>query len=72
MGLLLNNLLFTVVAPGTAAVHIPLYIAGDRPFAPGPGLVSGITVLAVGASIYGSCLWQSASFGRRLLRRGAR
>ncbi len=38
MLLLLKNLLFTLVVPGTVAVYVPLSIAGDRLVAPGPTL----------------------------------
>jgi protein-S-isoprenylcysteine O-methyltransferase Ste14 len=66
--LALKNLLFTVVVPGTVAVYVPLWIAGDRlrggahPGAALGGL--GALLLAVGAAIYGWCLWDFASFGR--------
>ena len=36
MILFLKNLLFTVVAPGTLAVYLPLSIRRDRPWPAGP------------------------------------
>ncbi|MEM7049107.1 MAG: isoprenylcysteine carboxylmethyltransferase family protein [Acidobacteriota bacterium] len=64
MVLLLKNLLFTVVVPGTVAVYVPLLIIGDHPRA--SGIVSAIAaiLLAIGAGIYAWCVWDFASFGR--------
>lgn len=61
--LLLKNLLFTLVVPGTVAVVLPVTIAGGAP--PGPTALRGLAVLlfAVGASIYAWCVWDFASFG---------
>ena len=65
--LALKNLLFTVLVPGTVAVYVPLWIAGDRlAGAPRPGVLAGVgwLLLVVGAGIYGWCLWDFATFGR--------
>ena len=62
--LLLKNLLFTVLVPGTVAVYVPLAIAGDRPLASGVGLLFASLVLACGAGIYAWCVWDFAAFGR--------
>lgn len=67
MELLVKNLFFTVLVPGTVAVYLPISIAGD-----GAGRGSGgalLTVVAllafvVGGAIYAWCLWDFASFGR--------
>ena len=64
MILLLKNLLFTVVMPGTVGVYLPLWIARDRPVASGPALVAGSVLLLLGASIYAWCVWDFATFGR--------
>ncbi len=64
MVLLLKNLLFTLLVPGTVAVYIPLSIAGDRAAASGPTLAAAICLFVLGASIYGWCVWDFASFGR--------
>lgn len=61
--LLLKNLLFTVVVPGTVAVYLPLVIAGDATVASGVTLVVAVLLLAVGASVYASTVWDFAAFG---------
>jgi protein-S-isoprenylcysteine O-methyltransferase Ste14 len=62
--LLLKNLVFTIVAPGTVGVLVPLLLAGDRSSARGAGLTIALMLFALGASIYVWCLWDFASFGR--------
>jgi protein-S-isoprenylcysteine O-methyltransferase Ste14 len=64
MALLLKNLLFTVVVPGTVAVYVPLLLARDR--SPGSGVAFGIAVafFLLGGGIYGWCVWDFARFGR--------
>jgi protein-S-isoprenylcysteine O-methyltransferase Ste14 len=64
MALLLKNLLFTALVPGTVAVYVPLRLAqGASPVA-GPTLVLALLVLALGGAIYAWCVWDFASFGR--------
>ncbi len=62
--LLLKNLLFTLILPGTVAVYLPLLIAWGRPAATGFGLIGTIILLGVGVAIYGWCVWDFATFGR--------
>ena len=70
MKLLFKNLLFTLVMPGTAAVYVPLWLAGDRSVAPAPGGwldtlgIVGVLAIAAGAGVYGWCVWDFATFGR--------
>ncbi len=64
MALLLKNLLFTVLVPGTVAVYVPLLITESRAPASGLTLAIALAVLVVGASIYGWCVWDFATFGR--------
>jgi len=64
MKLLLKNLLFTLIVPGTVAVYLPLRIAGDRSIAGGAILFAGLAVLGAGASVYAWCIWDFAAFGR--------
>lgn len=64
MTLLLKNLFFTLLVPGTVAVYVPLLIARGRPPAAGPRLALALAVLALGAAIYAWCVWDFASFGR--------
>ena len=63
--LLLKNLLFTVVVPGTLAVYVPLRVAQNR-FSPASGLTFAIALamLVAGGAIYAWCVWDFAAFGR--------
>jgi len=62
--LLLKNLLFTLVMPGTVAVYLPLWLTVDKPLPAGPIRWLGALVIAVGACVYGWCVWDFATFGR--------
>lgn len=64
MALLLKNLLFTVLVPGTVAVYLPLQIVRSRPVGSGLTLAIALAVLALGAAIYAWCVWDFATFGR--------
>ncbi len=61
---MLKDLLFTVVVPGTVAVYLPLVIAEDATTVSGVTLVVAVVLLAVGGSVYISCVWDFAAFGR--------
>jgi protein-S-isoprenylcysteine O-methyltransferase Ste14 len=64
MVLLLKNLLFTFVVPGTVAGYVPLLIA--RPRSPATGITGAcaLVLLIVGGIIYAWCVWDFAAFGR--------
>lgn len=64
MSPLLKTALFTLVAPGSVAVLVPLLIAGDRATAVGTARVLGLLLLALGAILYLRSAWDFASFGR--------
>jgi protein-S-isoprenylcysteine O-methyltransferase Ste14 len=64
MWLLLKNVLFTVVVPGTVGVYAPLALAAGRPWAPAPLLAVAVVLLFAGAAIYAWCVWDFAAFGR--------
>ena len=64
MLLLLKNLLFTLVAPGSVGVYLPPLIIGDRPLLGGAAFAGGCLLLLLGACIYTWCVWDFASFGR--------
>lgn len=64
MALVLKNLLFTLVVPGTVAVYLPLLIHGERSAASGPILALALSALALGGAIYAWCVWDFAAFGR--------
>lgn len=64
MALLLKNLLFTFVVPGTVAGWIPFWISRGESSA--SGIAQGIAVLLflIGGALYTWCVWDFASFGR--------
>lgn len=64
MLLLLKNLLFTVVVPGTVAVYLPLYLARERSPMPGWTFGAATALFAMGLAVYTWCIWDFASFGR--------
>ncbi|MBI2540537.1 MAG: hypothetical protein HYW04_12235 [Deltaproteobacteria bacterium] len=64
MMLLLKNLLFTLVVPGTIGVYVPLLLAHGRPPASGLVFVLALALLALGGVIYAWCVWDFAVFGR--------
>ena len=68
MLLFVKNFLFTVVAPGTVAVYIPLRIAGGwstlMNASWGWWQVVAIAPLLLGMAIYLACMWDFATVGR--------
>jgi len=62
--LLLKNLLFTIVIPGTVAVYVPLWIANTHQPRTGVTGAVAIALLTLGALIYAWCIWDFATFGR--------
>lgn len=62
--LVLKNLLFTVVVPGTVAVYVPLLMTRGRTPASGLVAVLAYALIAIGGSIYLRCVWDFLSFGR--------
>ncbi|MGH0035748.1 MAG: methyltransferase family protein [Myxococcota bacterium] len=62
--LLLKNLLFTFVVPGTVGVYLPNAIVTEYA-APGSGRwIVGLALLALGGAIYAWCVWDFARVGR--------
>ncbi len=64
MVLLIKNLLFTLVVPGTVAVLVPRLIAGDDSPASGMAFAIALVLFGLGGGIYAWCVWDFASFGR--------
>jgi protein-S-isoprenylcysteine O-methyltransferase Ste14 len=62
--LLLKNLLFTVVVPGTVAVYVPLLLTRGQRVGPVSASIAATVLLATGAMIYAWCVWDFARFGR--------
>ncbi len=64
MELLVKNLLFTLLLPGTVALWVPLFAfsngAPDRSLA----TIGGALLLGIGAAIYTWCEWDFATAGR--------
>ncbi len=64
MLLLLKNLLFTILAPGTVAVFLPQYIAGDKSPASGGLRALALILVGIGRLIYACCVWDCVSHGK--------
>lgn len=64
MLLLVKNLLFTFVVPGTVGVYVPLWMTRGESIGSGVSLISGLLMFALGGLIYGWCVWDFATFGR--------
>lgn len=68
MWLLLKNLLFTVLAPGTVTGLVPYWLVATgfvtMPAAWGPSQLLALVPAALGVAIYLWCLWDFAVFGR--------
>jgi protein-S-isoprenylcysteine O-methyltransferase Ste14 len=62
--LLLKNLLFTLIVPGTVGVYVPLLLEQGRDPVSGPAFFLAVTIVAIGAAIYAWCVWDFANFGR--------
>lgn len=66
--LLLKNLLFTFLVPGTVGGWLPWWLGAHSPF-PLPSLPPGVRWLAapafaIGVAIYGWCVWDFMTHGR--------
>lgn len=64
MRLLLKNLLFTLLLPGTVAGYLPWLVTRDESFTWGAGTALASALFAIGGAIYGWCVWDFAAFGR--------
>ena len=64
MVLLLKNIVFTFVAPGTVALLAPWLIANRLPPGSGPALALALVLFVLGGAIYVWCVWDFATFGR--------
>lgn len=64
MALLIKNLFFTLIVPGTVSVYFPIWITREQQPASGLGSIAAVAVFALGGAIYAWCLWDFASFGR--------
>jgi protein-S-isoprenylcysteine O-methyltransferase Ste14 len=64
MTLLIKNLLFTLIVPGTVAVYLPLWIARGHSRASDGVLACAFLLFGLGGCIYAWCVWDFATFGR--------
>ena len=64
MSLLVRNLLFTIVVPGTGAVWIPWWILTRGGVTPEPVAWPAVICIAVGVALYFTCLGFFAMVGR--------
>ena len=62
--LLLKNVLFTLIAPGSVAVYIPLLLTQDLPPPALTWRLLSWPFFALGVMIYAWCVWDFATFGR--------
>jgi protein-S-isoprenylcysteine O-methyltransferase Ste14 len=62
--LLLKNLIFTLVVPGTIGVYVPLFIARGQAPVSGAWLAIAAAVLAAGGTLYAWCVWNFTVVGR--------
>lgn len=64
MSLLVRNLLFTLVVPGSGGVWIPWWILTRGDATPQPVAWPAIALIAAGAALYLWCLWVFATVGQ--------
>jgi len=64
MALLVKNLLFTVIVPGTVAIYAPLFLVRGLQAGEGISRIVGAGMLVVGISTYLWGVWDFATFGR--------
>ncbi|MCI0614496.1 isoprenylcysteine carboxylmethyltransferase family protein [bacterium] len=62
--LILKNLLFTLIFPGTVAVYLPHLFTREDTAHGGVSLAISILFFATGAAVYLWCVWDFASYGR--------
>ena len=64
MSLLIRNLVFTIVVPGSGAVWIPWWILTYGSARPTPTAWPAAGFIVAGVSLYLACLWEFALVGR--------
>jgi Phospholipid methyltransferase len=62
--ILLKNLIFTLVVPGTVGVYVPLLIAREQAPVSGSRFAIALTLLTAGGALYAWCVWNFAVVGR--------
>ncbi len=64
MTLLIKNIVFTFIVPGSVAIYLPLWLAGSGSLGAPALRILSLPCFAIGGAIYGWCVWDFASFGR--------
>jgi protein-S-isoprenylcysteine O-methyltransferase Ste14 len=64
MSLLIRNVLFTIIVPGTGAVVVPWLILGGKSATDGLPAWIGAVLIGAGLVLYLWCLWLFAKVGR--------
>jgi len=64
MSLLIRNILFTIIVPGTGAVVVPWLILGGKGATDGLLAWIGVVLIVAGFALYLWCLWLFAKVGR--------
>ena len=64
MWLLIKNLAFTILVPGTVAVFVPVVVLSHASFEASIAAVAGAALLLAGAALYAWCVWDFATTGR--------
>ena len=64
MLLALKLLLYSLLLPATFAIYVPLAIAKERTPASAEAILISVPIFAVGAAIFGWCLWAFAALGQ--------
>jgi protein-S-isoprenylcysteine O-methyltransferase Ste14 len=62
--ILLKNLIFTLVVPGTVGVYVPLLIAREQAPVSGSRFAIALALLVAGGVLYAWCAWNFAVVGR--------
>lgn len=62
--LLLKNLLFTLLVPGTVGIYVPLLLTRGLVPAFGVTFLAALGLLVIGGATYAWCVWDFAVFGR--------
>ncbi len=64
MSLLIRNLVFTIVVPGSGGIWVPWWILTHGDVSPKPVVWPAVVLVAAGGALYFWCLWLFATVGR--------
>src|SRR6478609_11192449 len=72
LGLVVRNVVFTVVVPGLGGVWLPWRLLTHGHGIPAPAAWGAVPVIAAGAALYFWCAWNFATVGAAPRARGTR